>query len=236
MNRDLYKRYTLSIIIPFYNNTKDFFNNILQLKSNLEVLLENYEIIIIDDYSEFFDFESLNKYTDSCSYSRNDSNQGKGASIKKGVDLAKGDIIIFMDSDFPYKLDCINLIIDEIIDGSDIAIGDRSLSNSKSVVKVGFGRKIASKLFSFAAFFVIKRWFPDTQCGVKGFSNEVAKELFSEMKTKGFAFDVELLSIATNRNYSIKRIPVCLVNNSVSSISFFKNGYSTIKELIKLFL
>lgn len=236
MNRDLYKKYSLSIIIPFYNNTTYFFTNLLQLKFKLDAMLTKYEIIIIDDGSDFFDFETFIKCKENCCYAKNDSNQGKGASIKKGVGLSNGDIIIFMDSDFPYKLDCIDSIIKEILKGAHVAIGDRSHINSTFDVKVSLSRKVFSKLFSFAAFFVIKKWFSDTQCGVKGFSNEAAKELFSRMKTKGFAFDVELLSYATKKNYNIKKVPVCLVNNSASSISFFKNGYNTIKELTKLFL
>ena len=56
----------------------------------------------------------------------NKKNKGKGASIRKGIQNANGDIIIFQDADMEYDPSDYKKLIKPIIDGrADVVYGSR---------------------------------------------------------------------------------------------------------------
>ena len=78
--------------------------------------------------------------------------------------------------------------------------------------------------------FVAGGWF-DTQCGIKGFRDHVAEDLFSVARVDRFAFDVELFYIALKRNYDIKRLPVRLRCQEGSSVRVVRDGLAMVRDL-----
>jgi hypothetical protein len=47
----------------------------------------------------------------------------------------------------------------------------------------------------------------DTQAGLKGFRQEVARDLFARQRVPGFGFDVEVLYLARRLGYRVGEIP-----------------------------
>lgn len=229
-------KYEISIIIPYLNNPPELHKNILLLKNKFNQISDNYEIILVDDYSEKSVSESIDICKELCKYVRNNSNKGKGYSVKRGVSISRGDIIFFIDSDLPYNLDNLDMFLQAHKEGYDIAIGDRTLENSVSNVKINFLRKIISILYRYIARIIIKGHFDDTQCGMKSFTRNAADIIFPKIRSNGFAFDVEILMIAQNTKLFTKKIPVNLINNSNSTTKFIKDGISTIFELAFLLM
>ena len=92
----------LSIIVPVYNEEKTVIDVLNKIKSNSSNLFK-YEIIVIDDGSTDQSRKLLedNKHL----YDKllvNESNKGKGFSVKKGISNASGTHIIFQDADLEY--------------------------------------------------------------------------------------------------------------------------------------
>ena len=88
----------LSIIIPVYNEEKTVIEVLNKIKSNSSNLFK-YEIIVIDDGSTDQSRKLLedNKHL----YDKllvNESNKGKGFSVKKGLLNTSGTHIIFQES------------------------------------------------------------------------------------------------------------------------------------------
>ena len=86
----------VSIIIPYYNK-KDTINR--SVDGVLNQTYKNWELIIVDDKSEAplkikEDWESRQIIC-----LKNEDNLGPGLSRQKGLDMAKGDFICFLDSD-----------------------------------------------------------------------------------------------------------------------------------------
>ena len=48
----------------------------------------------------------------------------------------------------------------------------------------------------------------DTQCGFKGFSRSVARDLFTLQRVTSIVFDVELVYLARRRGYRIAIVPI----------------------------
>ena len=88
----------LSVIIPCYNEI----NTIEQIISKVQNFNDlEKEIIVIDDCSNDGTKEILNSEISNSidKLITNDKNFGKGYSLRKGISVATGDIIIFQDAD-----------------------------------------------------------------------------------------------------------------------------------------
>ena len=95
-------------------------------------------------------------------------------------------------------------------------------------------RRAASKIFASLVEHAIIGGAYDTQCGIKGFRAPVAEELFGVARIDRFAFDVEILSIATRRNYRILRVPVVLENNEESSVNILHDSLHMLIDLASI--
>ena len=72
----------------------------------------------------------------------------------------------------------------------------------------------------------------DTQCGFKLLRGEVAAELFREVRTDGFGFDVELLLLAQRRGYRIVEVPINWVDQPGSRVSVIKEGPRMLAQVL----
>jgi len=72
----------------------------------------------------------------------------------------------------------------------------------------------------------------DTQCGFKLLRGEVAAELFRELRTDGFGFDVELLLLAQRRGYRIVEVPINWVDQPGSRVSVIKEGPRMLAQVL----
>lgn len=93
----------LSIIIPVYNVEKFIFTTLQSVFNNLQ---KNIEVIIINDGSHDTSLEIITDYIKKLSSDKkvyvniiNQKNEGISYTRNKGISLAKGDYIAFLDSD-----------------------------------------------------------------------------------------------------------------------------------------
>jgi teichuronic acid biosynthesis glycosyltransferase TuaG len=105
---------TFSVVIPVYNGETCIQNAI---KSCLQQTLLPNEIIVIDDASNdntASQVQSLN--TDLIRYKKNEQNQGPSFSRNKGIELASGSWILFLDADdmfHPRKIEIVNYYLEQ---------------------------------------------------------------------------------------------------------------------------
>ena len=93
----------LSIIVPAYNEEKTIIEILEKIKNNSSDFFK-YEVIVIDDASTDQSRKLLedNKHL----YDKllvNDTNKGKGFSVKRGISSANGTHVIFQDADLEYN-------------------------------------------------------------------------------------------------------------------------------------
>ncbi len=74
----------------------------------------------------------------------------------------------------------------------------------------------------------------DTQCGCKLFRASAVRGIFQELKTEGFAFDVELLVLARGRGLKIEEVPIEWSDSDQSSVRLFKDGMRMIWTVMSL--
>ena len=92
----------LSIIIPVYNEEKTIIKILEKIKKNKSSEVK-YEIIVIDDGSSDQTKKILEDNKDLYNKLQiNETNKGKGFSVKKGILNSTGTHIIFQDADLEY--------------------------------------------------------------------------------------------------------------------------------------
>lgn len=111
----------ISVIIPVYNAE-------LYLKRCIDSILnqsfKSFEIIAIDDGSKDSSFKILSEYQQFSPNIRILSRENKGAAYTRneGIKLAKGEFIMFIDSDDYINPDYLQVFYDEISRGMDDAV------------------------------------------------------------------------------------------------------------------
>lgn len=111
----------VSIVIPCYNS-KDIFKNCL--KSVLKTKYPNFEVIVVDDYSTDGTYDLLYKEygkNPKIRIARNEENSGPSITRNRGIKLAKGEYVAFIETDMEVDSNWLDLPIKKL--EGDFSIG-----------------------------------------------------------------------------------------------------------------
>lgn len=128
----------ISVVIPVYN-TSSYLARCID--SIFEQDLKDVELIFIDDYSTDNSFEVLNqclkgRESENLTIVKNLKNLGSGETRNKGISLAKGDYVIFVDSDDYVTSDYFQVLKNAIESRPDIVVFDMTeIWSNKTVLK-----------------------------------------------------------------------------------------------------
>jgi dolichyl-phosphate beta-glucosyltransferase len=223
----------ISVIIPAYNEEQRIEASLIRIKDYLDNNFDSYEIIIVDDCSTDKTGEILSRYkSDKVSVLRNDSNRGKGFSVKRGVLEARYSLVLFSDSDLSTPIEELSNFIQYIEDGYDVVIASRNLEGSHRKVKQPFYRQVMGRVYPVMANLIAVKGIKDTQCGFKLFKEKAAKRIFRLQTLDRFSFDVEILYLAQKHGLKIKEAPVVWIDKEGSKVNFWEDGIKMIFDLL----
>ena len=206
----------LSIVIPAYNEESLIVNTLQSLRSYMTARPEQYELVVVDDGSEDKTVSCIQEWQKNSGTNLqllvNQTNRGKGFSIRRGVMESRGQYVIFIDADLPYELSAIDNFLKALNNGYDLAVGSRVLPGSE-VRGVPAYRYVAGQIFSWMVQAVLFSGLPDTQCGFKSFRSDAARKIFRRLSIDGFGFDVEMLFVARKLKLAIQPIAVHMIEH-----------------------
>jgi glycosyltransferase involved in cell wall biosynthesis len=214
------KKQLLSLVVPAYRQEKTIVKDLQNLDKVLSSLSLDHEIIVVIDGEVDKTLQRTRTVKKSnvkvFSYKKN---IGKGFAIKYGVEHAKGDIIGFIDSGMDLDPTEISIMLDIMEwNKADIVVGSKLHPESK--VNYPLTRKILSWGYRTLTHLVFGFSVKDTQVGLKLFKRNVAKDVFSKIIVKRFAFDIEVLAVAYKLGYkTIVEAPIKLNFKGASSIT-----------------
>lgn len=236
----------LSIVIPSYNEMSNLRKGTLEkVERYLERQKIAYEVIVVDDGSNDGSREFVREFAkDNPRFKLIENpHTGKAGAVTAGMLKAEGDYALFTDMDQATPITELEKLMPFMEKRYDIVIGSR-----KSMRRgAPFTRKVMSKgMMVLRSIIVGLPRISDTQCGFKLFKKEAAQNVFKKVseihngfrKIKGSSvtagFDVELLYIAEQMNYSIKEVSVDWLYVESRRVSPIKDSIQGVVELVKI--
>ena len=209
----------LSVVMPVFNLSSTIGKNLEDTAALFAAHGVRAELVPVDDGSLDGTWDAVEKAAakigDSedavvvCRPVRLSSNSGKGAALKAGFEASSGEYVLLLDGDLDIHPKQTPLFFAEMkSSGADVVVGSKR--HPMSVVQYPWHRRIVSW-----AYFTLVRLFigmkiTDTQTGMKLFRREVLGEALARMLVKTYAFDLELLAIASGRGAKISEAPVVI--------------------------
>ena len=196
----------LSIIVPTYNEEKTIIKILEKIKNNSSDFFK-YEVIVIDDASTDQSSKLLedNKHL----YDKlliNETNKGKGFSVKRGISSASGTHVIFQDADLEYNPGDFKKFEKIFIDfDADGIIGSRfvysNYTRSHNILN-----KIGNTILTFVFNLLYNTTFTDIYSCYFAFKKNLLN--VDELRTKGFEQHAEILCKVIKKGNKFYEVPI----------------------------
>ena len=196
----------LSIIVPAYNEEKTIIKILEKIRNNSSDVFK-YEVIVIDDGSTDQTVKILkdNKQL----YDKlltNESNKGKGYSVKKGILNASGKYIIFQDADLEYDPSDYKKFEKTFLDlDADGIIGSRYLV-SEYTSSQNLLNKIGNKIVTYTFNTLFNTTFTDIYSCYFAFKRDLLDA--NELRTNGFEQHAEILCKVIKKGKKFYEVPI----------------------------
>ena len=204
----------LSIMIPVYNEEKTIIDILKKIKNNSSDQFE-HEVIVIDDGSTDQSRKLLENNKNLFNKILfNETNRGKGYSIKKGILNASGTHIIFQDSDFEYDPADFKKFEKIFLDfNADGIIGSRFIysnyTRSHNILN-----KIGNKILTLIFNILYNTTFTDIYSCYFSFKKDLLNA--EELKTEGFEQHAEILCKVIKKGNKFYEVPISYNGRSYS--------------------
>jgi glycosyltransferase involved in cell wall biosynthesis len=204
----------LSAVLPVYNGGEEIVKNVGVIRRALAEGLpeEQVEVIVISDGSIDETAEQLLAARGDVGFRliHYDRNLGKGYAVKAGALASRGEWVALIDADLDLDPASVPSYL-EVARREDLDFAIGSKRHRESVVHYPRSRRIASWAYQQLNRLLFRLDVRDTQVGLKVFHRRVVDEVVPLLLVKQFAFDLELLAVATALGFDrIEELPVRL--------------------------
>ncbi|OGK74550.1 hypothetical protein A2459_04030, partial [Candidatus Roizmanbacteria bacterium RIFOXYC2_FULL_41_10] len=175
--------------------------NIREIKQALDKIRYPYELIVVIDGLIDKSYDKLKKAKiPNAKIIVYKKNHGKSYAIRAGMNKAKGDYVMFIDSGMEIDPNGISMLLEHMEwYNADIIVGSKR--HPASLINYSRSRRI----LSFGYYYLVRLLFGvnvrDTQAGIKIFKKELIKKVLPRLVEKRFAGDLEILVVAKTLGY-----------------------------------
>lgn len=146
--------------------------------------------------------------------------RGKGRAITAGFEALDMDVLAFVDADGSTPADSLASVIAPVCDDeTDLAVGSRRHPDARIARHRTFARRRLGDTFAWLARRLIEPQLFDYQCGAKAISREAWEIVREHLYEPGFAWDIELLAIASALDQRIEEVPITWHDKPDSTVS-----------------
>jgi dolichyl-phosphate beta-glucosyltransferase len=227
----------LSLVIPAYNEAGRIGATVTHVCGYLDRQPYGWEVIVVIDGGPKTAADEARGAAGAranVGVMENDTNRGKGYSVRRGFAEARGDRLVFIDADLSLPIDGLDAMLSRFDLGADIVIASRTAPGSRIEGAPPAMHDVMSKVFNLAVQAFAVPGISDTQCGFKGFTAHAAKKIFSVADRDRFGFDVEALYLAKRFGFRIDELPVVCRYHGGSSVSRISDGVRMFADIVAI--
>ena len=200
---NIQKPFTLSVIIPVYNEA----NTIQEIVRRVFSTGLVDEIVLVDDGSRDGTREILDEYKNNKKVKviLHDHNQGKGAAIRTGLKEVTSDLALIQDADLEYDPRDYPMLLQPINEGlADVVYGSRFLGGPRRPIL--FWNMVANKILTFTTNILYNNILTDMETGYKMFKREAICDI--RLRANGFDFEPEFTAKILKKHIRIYEVPI----------------------------
>jgi len=230
---------SISIVLPAYNEEARLPVTLAAILSYLEARnWKEFEILVVNDGSVDGTAAVAERFRSrhpQVTLLENPGNRGKGYSVRHGMLKARGDWVLFSDSDLSAPIEELDKLMEAAAaNNASVVIGSRALDRSLIKVHQSWFRETAGRIFNLLMRLIIGLPFADTQCGFKLFERRAAQEVFRRQRIERWGFDAEVLFIARKLGFKTIEIPVRWSHSEGTKISMFRDSLNMFVDLLRV--
>jgi ubiquinone/menaquinone biosynthesis C-methylase UbiE len=228
--KEVFDKYTVSVLIPARNEEGNIENAIQRIPE----FGKHVEIIFVEGNSTDNTWDRIQdvqkKYIDKCDIKiAQQSGKGKGDAVRKGFDMATGDILMILDADLTVPPEDLPKFYNALATGKGDFINGTRLVYPMEKRAMRFFNILGNKFFSIAFSWLLEQPVKDTLCGTKVmYRNDYVRlvanrSYFGDFDPFG---DFDLLFGAFKLNLKIIDMPIRYQERIYgdTNISRFKHG------------
>jgi glycosyltransferase involved in cell wall biosynthesis len=221
------------VVVPVYNEQATIAEAITTLRDWLRSRGQPCEILVVDNASEDATADRLAPLVDGTSVRllSNESNRGKGYSVRRGMLAARGELRLHCDADCYPSLPCLPALVAQIDAGADVAIGSRLAEGARLGRRQTLIRRIVGRSFVHLCRLVLRERTRDLFCGFKLWRAEAAEATFSRVALEGWTFDAEALALARGLGFTLGEVGIAWTDREGSRLVMHRVLLPVLREL-----
>jgi glycosyltransferase involved in cell wall biosynthesis len=196
----------IAIVVPAYNEAQRIGPSLEKILSFLPAHFSASEVLLVDDGSTDGTADLVEaRFAGRVRVLRQPRRAGKGSAVRAGVLAARMGWVLFVDADLSIPIEEALALCREA-DRAPIVIGSKRAPGS--AIEYPLLRRILGGVGHRLISLFVVRGFHDTQCGIKLYRGDAAKELFAISRIDGFGFDFEVLFLARRLGWEVVEVPI----------------------------
>jgi len=225
----------LSIVIPAYNEEARLAATLTDLVEFLHRQAWTWEIRVVDDGSADATAQIVEERArqDARIVLQREPHRGKGGAVKAGLLAATAAFRFICDADLSMPVKELPRFLPPQVQNVAIVIGSREGHGARRIGEPLI-RHLAGRVFNYIVQTLSVPGVEDTQCGFKMFTAAAVEAIFPRVTVDGWAFDIEVLTIARAKGLSIAEVPIEWHYRRESQLNLMRDGMSMLKELLRI--
>lgn len=227
----------ISVVIPAYNEEARIEPTLRATAALLAAHPLSWELVVVDDGSTDGTValcERLAAELPGLRVLATNPNRGKGHAVRVGMLAARGAVRVMCDADGSMPATELPRLLAPIASGAcAIAIGSR-YAGGVAAVRQPAWRRAWSRLCNLVIQKTLVPGVRDTQCGFKAFTAEAATALFGRATIDGWAFDLEILALASRLGFAVREVGVVWKDDRRSKVNPWKDLAKVVREAVTI--
>ena len=224
---------SLSVVVPVFNEEAGIARFLGTLRERLDALAQPYEIVVVDNASTDGTVAVVEPLLDGATVRllRNETNRGKGFSVRRGMLEATGALRMFCDADCTPSLASLPEML-EAAEDADVAIGSRVAKGAHVRRQQPLRRRLVGWPFIALTRALLREPAHDIYCGFKLFRAPAAEAVFGRLRLEGWVFDAEALGLARRLGFRVREVGIEWADRDGSKLSIPRVLLPALRELV----
>jgi glycosyltransferase involved in cell wall biosynthesis len=221
----------LSIIVPVFNE-RNTVGEVIRRVREVPLGIER-EIIIVDDGSEDGTVDILHRLSDSTvRVVAQADNRGKGAAVRRGIEEARGDVIVIQDADLEYDPRDLVRLLRPLREGqARVVYGSRFTGEHRNMF---FWHWVGNRFLSLVTNILFNTTLSDMETCYKMFDAELLRSF--NLSANRFDIEPEVTATALRLGERIWEVPISYAGREMHEGKkiTWRDGFPALATLIRL--